>query len=99
MQGHPKGDCEHRGTRERVAQHHGGEQILWIREQPRHNASRARVAIRQLAHLPLAEGKERRFREREEEARPGGDQNYHDSRYRRRPHACSMMGIEPKGKM
>jgi hypothetical protein len=34
-------------------------------------AADALFALRQLPNLPFAQGKERRFREREEEARPG----------------------------
>jgi len=39
---------------------------------------------------PFAEGKEGRFREREEETCAGGDHNYHHGRYFRCVHAESM---------
>ena len=50
-------------------------------------ASPAGVALNQLPHLPFAQGKESRFRQRKEEACPGEQQNQNRSRYRRWMHA------------
>ena len=76
---HPQRDREHRGIGECVAQRQRRQQILRMFEQLRHDFARDRMVFRQLPHLPLAEGKERRFRQREEETRARENQ---DRRYR-----------------
>ena len=60
--------------------------------------AKARFALGQLSHLPFAEGKEGRFRERKEETCAGGDQNYDYGRNWRCVHAESMRENPEEGK-
>ena len=55
-----------------------------------HDATPLLIPFRQLPHLPFAEGKERRLRERKEETRPRKDQNQNRRDSWRRLHGRSM---------
>ena len=75
VEGHPQRDGEHGGVGERVAQRQRRQQILRMVEQGRDHFARARIFFRELRHLPFAEGKQRRFRQREKETRARENQN------------------------
>ena len=83
---HPQRHREHRGVGERVAQRERRQQILRPFEQLRDDFARDRMPFRQLPHLPFAEGKERRFRQREKETRARENQD----RRHRQLHARSV---------
>jgi hypothetical protein len=97
-EGHPEADGEHGGGGEGIAKDHGGEEILWVGEELADDAADAGFAFRELPHLPFAEGKEGRFRERKEETCAGGEQNYHHGRNCRCIHAESMWENGGEGK-
>ncbi len=71
----PQRDREHRRVGERVAQRQRREQILRMFEQRRDDFARARIFFRELRHLPFAERKQRRLRQREKETRARENQN------------------------
>src|SRR5258708_32597060 len=75
VENHAQRDGEHRGIGERVAERERGEQILWLFEKLRDDFSATRIFFDKLRHLPFAEGKECRFRQREKEARAREKQN------------------------
>jgi len=73
-------------------------QVLGLGQQARHDAAYPRFPLRQLPHLPFAQGKQRRLCEREEEARPRKDQNHHHRYEWPGRHALSMNPKPPEGK-
>ena len=58
----------------------------------------SRRALRQLPHLPFAQRKQRRLREREKETRPGKNRHNRYSDHRRCRHEDSMAGKPLKSK-
>ncbi len=86
VEGHPQRDGEHGRVGERVAQRQRRQQILRMLEQGRDGFARARIFFHELRHLPFAEGKERRLRQREKETRARENQNRRHSL----PHARSV---------
>ena len=67
VEDHAQRDGEHGGVGESVAERERGEQILRAFEQLRDDFAATRFFFEQLRDLPFAEGKERRFRQREKE--------------------------------
>ena len=80
VEDHAERDGEHRGVGEGVSERERGQQILRMLEQPGDGFARARIFFREERHLPFAERKQRRFRQREKETRAREDKN---RRYRR----------------
>ena len=80
VEDHAERDGEHRGVGEGVSERERGQQILRMLEQPGDGLARARIFFREERHLPFAERKQRRFRQREKETRAREDKN---RRYRR----------------
>ena len=77
---HPQSDRQHAGVGESIAQHHRRQQILRLGQQPRRDDARATRPLGKLAHLPFAEGKQRRLRQRKEETCTGANQDHHDGK-------------------
>jgi len=79
VEDHAQRDGEHGGVGKRVTQRERRQQILRPFEQLRDDFAAQRMAFGQLLRLPFTQGKERRFRQREEETRARKNQ---DRRYR-----------------
>ena len=92
---HPQSDRQHAGVGERVAQHHRGEQVLRLVEQPSRQRSGAFLPGREQPHLPLAQGEERRFRQCKKATRPGANQDQHGSKDWRNFHTAIMKKSRP----
>ena len=75
VEDHAQRDCEHRRVGKRISQRQRCEQVLRTFEQLCDRFARARMLFHQLPHLPFAQGKQRRFRQREKETRARENQN------------------------